>query len=75
MLAGRRQGHRMAGVDRRFHLRGAGRLDADDLHVRPRLLDRRGDARDEPAAADGHDHRRDVGHCSRISSPPSPVRR
>ena len=55
------QRDRVAGVDRRFHLGGAGRLDADDLHVGPGLLDGGRHASGQSAAADRHEHRRDVG--------------
>ncbi len=55
------QRDRMAGVDRRFHLGGAGWLDADDLHVGPGLLDGGRDAGGQSAATDGHEHGRDVG--------------
>ena len=55
------QGDRMSGIECRAHLGGAGRFDADDLDRWPGLLDRRGDARCQPAAADRDDDRRDGG--------------
>ena len=56
-----RQRHGLAGRNRGRHLRRALRLDGDDSHRGLRQLDRRGDARGQPAAADRHEHGADVG--------------
>jgi len=39
-----------------IHRVGLERLDADHLHFRPEGLDIAADARDEPAAANRHEH-------------------
>ena len=52
--------HAPARLQRAVHRVGLERLDADDLHVGPQGLDVAGDARDEPAAADGDEHGRQV---------------
>src|SRR5699024_5983732 len=46
---------------RQIHAGGPRRLDAVDLDVGPQALDGEGDARDQPAAPDGDDHRIQVG--------------
>ena len=47
--------------DERVAVRRAGLdLDADDAHLGPRLLDDAGDPADQPAAAEGDDHRGEV---------------
>ena len=61
MLAVLLEGHRAAGRERAAHLRGAGRLDADDAGVGPQRLHRGGHAREQAAAADGHVHLVHVG--------------
>ncbi len=59
-LSGRGQRDGMPGSERGAHLGRALRLDADHFDGGPRLLDGRGDARGQPAAADRHDDR---GHA------------
>ena len=50
----------MAGVERRFIFGAPAGSTPTILTSRPRQLDRRGDAGDQSAAADRHEHRRDV---------------
>ena len=54
--------HRLAALERGGIGRAGRDLHADDLDLGPRGLDGDGDPRGQPAAADGHDDAREVGH-------------
>ena len=55
--------HRVAGIERRAHLRGADCGSTPTTRTAgPRLLDRRRDAGNQAAAAHRHEHRAEVGH-------------
>ena len=56
MVATRSRRHEPARVERGAHRRRARGLDADDADAGRVPAERGGDARDEPAAADGDDH-------------------
>ena len=68
-LGGHRE--RRAGGERRREGRARRDLDADHADLGPRELDRAGDARDQAAAADRHDHRREIGNLRRAARAPS----
>ena len=51
------EAHAAARLQRAVHRVGLERLDADHLHVGPQRLDVAGNAGDQPAAADRHEHR------------------
>jgi hypothetical protein len=57
---GHRHGNHLPGLHRGRHRRAPLWLHADDLHARVDRLHREGDARDQPAAADGDDDGVDV---------------
>ena len=68
--------HAAAGRQRLRHRVRIHRLDADDLHVGLQRLDVGADAGDQPAAADRHEHGRQVsGSAAASRRRPSPVRR
>jgi hypothetical protein len=59
---GRVDGDRRPGRERGRIGRAGSHLDADDAHLRVRRLDDAGDPRDQAAAAERHDDRREIGH-------------